>query len=119
MKRKCYLLVLSICFFHYTSEAQSSRAYQQIITDLHERVNDYRRSIGLGEMELSGRLSDIALQHSRDMAADKVPFSHTGFNRRMQKVKSLYNGPFSFAENLYMTNNPHEVARFGAQRLDQ
>lgn len=52
----------------------------------HDRVNQYRRQRGLPPLTLDARISQIARQHSADMASGRVSFGHAGFEQRVQTI---------------------------------
>ena len=58
----------------------------------------------------NGKLFEIGIEHSVNMAEGKVPVGHAGFNERMQKVPFFVR---SFSENVafnYNCGDPVEVA---------
>jgi uncharacterized protein YkwD len=60
-----------------------------------QQINQYRASRKLAPLKLDARISAQAAAHSQAMAAGKVPFSHNGFNQRVQTIaRSL---PYSSA----------------------
>jgi len=62
-----------------------------------ELTNQFRKSNGLQPLVWSQELCDIGMQHSKDMAEGRVPFSHQGFDRRNAQVKFA---KMSMAENV-------------------
>ncbi len=61
------------------------------------KINKYRISKGLPRLKLNPKISHQARIHSQNMADWKVPFSHSGFKKR---VKAIPLGYTSAAENL-------------------
>lgn len=63
------------------------------------QINQYRADRKLPPLQLDARISTQALTHSQAMANGQVPFSHNGFEQRIQTIgKSL---PYrSAAENV-------------------
>jgi uncharacterized protein YkwD len=53
---------------------------------VHTQVNAYRAQQGLSPLSLDVRMSEIARQHSEDMASGGVPFGHNGFEQRIQAI---------------------------------
>lgn len=49
-------------------------------------VNEFRKKNGLGPLQYSKVLSDIAMPHTQAMLAKKVPLGHDGFQERSRKV---------------------------------
>jgi len=76
---------------------------------LHAAINRRRESRGLPPFVLDAGMSEIARQHSRDMAAERVPFGHDGFDGRWTAVRRL--GAYStFAENVGYNDFPPDRA---------
>lgn len=65
-------------------------------------VNDHRAALRRPALRWDAALAAVARQHSRDMAAGRVPFSHRGFEARVARARQL--GYLIVAENLG-TNN--------------
>ena len=77
------------------------------------QINQYRAKRGLGQLNLSEKISQQARIHSQNMATGKVPFSHQGFERRVMAIPLKYS---SAAENVaYNTgySNPANEAVSG------
>ena len=72
-----------------------------IITDLEksifDKVNQYRASKKLPKLKLDAQISKQARIHSQKMAKYEVPFSHSGFEKRVNTISISYK---SAAENL-------------------
>ena len=56
---------------------------------VHQQVNEYRKSLNLAPLTLNAEISQQARQHSENMAENKVEFSHNGFDRRIKALKSI------------------------------
>jgi uncharacterized protein YkwD len=65
-----------------------------------ELVNKYRKSKGLGSLKMHVAISEESRKHSVDMANNKVPFSHEGFNTRAKRLETKISGLRSVAENV-------------------
>ena len=63
-------------------------------------LNNHRLGIGLKEMILVHELSDIATQHSLDMANNLVSFGHNGFSDRCSDGRDVLNGARWCGENV-------------------
>lgn len=64
-----------------------------------EQINEYRASQGLSPLALSRELTEMAREHSYNMAEEIVPFGHDGFlNRARQAFKTIRCS--RFAENV-------------------
>jgi uncharacterized protein YkwD len=69
-----------------------------LVERVHQQVNEYRKSLNLPPLVLNTEISQEAKQHSKNMAQNKVQFSHKGFERR---IKALNNISYrSAAENV-------------------
>ena len=53
-----------------------------------EQVNQYRTSLNLAPLKLNPQISEQARIHSENMAQSIVPFSHDGFELRIEALKS-------------------------------
>jgi len=62
-----------------------------------EQINRYRAAKGLSKLRLNANISKQARVHSQNMANGKVPFSHQGFERRVNAMSITYR---SAAENV-------------------
>jgi uncharacterized protein YkwD len=80
------------------SSASSSQASME--ESILELINKYRKSKGLGILKMHVAISDESKKHSANMANNKVPFSHEGFNSRAKKLETKIPGMKSVAENV-------------------
>ncbi|AFZ02679.1 CAP domain-containing protein [Calothrix sp. PCC 6303] len=55
-----------------------------------EQINRYRVAKGLSKLTLDARISKQARIHSQNMAVGKVPFSHKGFEKRVNSISIGY-----------------------------
>lgn len=79
--------------------AQAAPSFQALEQAVHTQINQYRKSRGLPPLTLDPRISRQAIAHSQAMASGKVPFSHNGFQQRVQAIARLI--PYSgAAENV-------------------
>jgi uncharacterized protein YkwD len=62
-----------------------------------EQINEYRVSRRLPKLNLDAKISKQARIHSQNMARGKVPFSHKGFEKRVNIIPIRYQ---SAAENV-------------------
>ena len=74
-------------------------ASQKIEARVFELVNNYRRENGLNELTVDERISNVARQHSINMAEGKAPFSHQGWKGRFDFIRKRVGG-LRFAENV-------------------
>jgi uncharacterized protein YkwD len=73
-------------------------------------TNEYRKKYSLKVLAWNDGIYEIGFQHSKEMALGKVPFSHQGFNERVNQFPMITN--FA-AENLAMNYNfssPAQIA---------
>lgn len=66
--------------------SQSDRELTQIAHLAHQKVNEYRASKNLPPLKLNAVISEQAKIHSLNMAQHTVPFSHDGFQTRVQAI---------------------------------
>ncbi|MBP6945006.1 CAP domain-containing protein [Patescibacteria group bacterium] len=53
-----------------------------------DAINDHRRSIGIPALAWNDTVADVARTHSRNMAEQRVPFSHDGFDERFEQINA-------------------------------
>lgn len=58
-----------------------------MVQAIHTQINAYRQRQGLPPLRLHAAISAQAQQHSQDMASGRVPFSHDGFQQRVQAIR--------------------------------
>ncbi len=63
-------------------------------------VNKYRRSKGLSALQMNSVITTEAEKHSRNMAIGRTPFSHSGFNSRVNRISNQIGGVSRSAENV-------------------
>lgn len=68
------------------SIAQATPSTQALQQAVHAQINQYRTGRGLPPLRLDARISQQALVHSQAMASGQVPFSHNGFQQRVQAI---------------------------------
>ena len=66
-----------------SSEMLSPTALEKSV---HEQVNKYRVSRNLPPLTLDPRIIEQARIHSQNMASGKIPFSHNGFEERVEAI---------------------------------
>ena len=82
-----------------TSSTQSTNSLVSLEQAVHDQVNQYRASRGLPALALDSRISQQARTHSQNMASGTVPFSHEGFDQRVEAIATVI--PYSgAAENV-------------------
>ncbi|MEL7340971.1 MAG: CAP domain-containing protein [Bacteroidota bacterium] len=100
---RCLILALITVFAPATQN--------QIAQEVHARVNQYRKAQGLSPLKAKKELNAIAFRHSQAMAAGKVPFSHQGFDQRVEEVKAYAKKDWRVAENLYASYYRQDIGR--------
>jgi uncharacterized protein YkwD len=93
------------------SQASSLEAMEQSI---HTQINQYRRSKGLPALTIDSRITQQARAHSQAMANGKVPFSHQGFDKRVQAIGRAISYS-SAAENVAQNQGFSNPARQSVQ----
>lgn len=68
--------------------------------DVLALVNKYRKTKGLGPLQMHVAITEESRIHSYNMANNVVPFSHDGFNNRSKNLASKIPGLRSVAENV-------------------
>jgi uncharacterized protein YkwD len=63
-------------------------------------INDSRADAGLSRLKWDDEIADVAREHSRNMARKKVPFSHNGFDERIDRIRARIPGVTGAAENI-------------------
>lgn len=66
-----------------------AKGIEEEILDL---VNEHRAELNLPPLRLVSAISKAAEQHSEDMADGKVPFGHSGFDARIDKILAKTGG---------------------------
>jgi uncharacterized protein YkwD len=72
--------------------------------DILSLINEYRQKKNLQPLEMVDDISDVAEKHSRNMATNKVPFGHAGFDERIDKLLKDIKGANAAAENVAFGN---------------
>jgi uncharacterized protein YkwD len=112
---KQILLSLFLLFSLASLPAQSSEE-TKIIREVHQLINQYRRSKGLKPLNYLSGISAEAQRHAEKMATSKVPFGHDGFKKRVQAVKEKYgSGAYRAAENVFYTSSNERVSKDAVQ----
>lgn len=66
-----------------STSASDMAALEQSV---HQQVNQYRKSKNLPPLTLDSTITQQARNHSQAMANGTVPFSHDGFDKRVQAI---------------------------------
>ena len=60
-----------------------------LVRQVHQQVNEYRKSLNLPPLTLNTEISQQAMEHSKNMAQKVVKFSHEGFDGRIKALKNI------------------------------
>ena len=66
--------------------AQSDRQLSDLAREVHQQINEYRKSLNLAPLKLNAQISKQAEIHSEDMAQGVVKFGHKGFDNRIKAL---------------------------------
>ena len=77
-----------------------ANAFLAMKQDILRLINQHRKSIGLGALQMLPVASEQADKHSLDMAKKRTPFGHDGFNQRMQQISKQTGRLSAAAENV-------------------
>jgi len=70
-------------------------------TEILTLVNEHRTGKGLKPLVMNSVIAHGAEEHSKNMADNKIPFSHINLDARVAKIdKQLKQGATSWAENV-------------------
>lgn len=78
----------------------SPAASTGVADDVLSATNQFRKSKGLPELQVTEELNAIAQQHSADMAKGLVVFGHSGFEKRNRMAVKSMKTISNFAENV-------------------
>lgn len=95
-----------------TSNSTQLKALEESV---HQQINQYRQSQNLPSLSWNETIAQQARDHSQAMASGAVPFSHKGFDERINSIKQSI--PYrSAAENVASNqgySNPEQQAVAG------
>jgi uncharacterized protein YkwD len=111
MKRS-FLFTGLACLVLFISLVSFSPTGGDLVKDILENTNDFRKSRDLPALVMRDDLNAIAQKHSADMAGGRVAFGHDGFNQRQQQAKAKLKSLRAFAENVaYGVDSGEEVVK--------
>lgn len=83
---------------------------KDLVDDVLEQTNKFRKSRGLPALILNDDLNEIAQKHSANMASGRTVFGHSGFKQREKEAKKKITRASAFAENVaYGASSGKEV----------
>ncbi len=68
------------------SQQSNSSAFATLEQSVHQQINQYRKCRNLKPLTLDTRISEQSRIHSEQMAKGRVPFSHNGFEGRVNAL---------------------------------
>lgn len=71
-----------------SSPTVASGSFAEMEREVFRQVNQYRQSQNLPPLEANDRIAQEARSHSQAMAEGRVPFSHDGFEGRVEAIGS-------------------------------
>lgn len=105
-------MIYSWIFFLVYSLPQASYSpptAAEVAKEVYVQTNRYRKSVGRNALRAQKELNAIAKQHSQAMASGQRPFSHQGFDQRVEEIKAYAKKDWRVAENLYATYNTNNI----------
>ncbi len=66
--------------------SSSSSAFAAMEQSVHQQINQYRKSKNLPPLAFDATIAQQSRNHSEAMARGQVPFSHNGFDSRVQAI---------------------------------
>ena len=99
--KRILLYATVICLSLFVSLTSFSRnKSSNLIQDILNQTNQFRRSKGLTNLIIVKNLNAIARKHSEDMARGRVGFGHGGFGQRNEMANKAIKRMHDFAENV-------------------
>jgi uncharacterized protein YkwD len=95
-----------------TSETSGPDFRGEVEKETFILVNQYRKASDLPPLTWDGAIAKEARAHSKDMATGEVDFGHDGFSDRISRLRTVMTGLRGAGENVFMTDNLDQVARF-------
>ncbi len=95
---------IAVCCVFFIVNATAQQTNRVLAKDVFFAINEYRKQKQLITLVWSEKASIIAAQHSKNMASNKVAFSHTGFVQRCKAIYKIF-GNTGTAENIIMGVN--------------
>ena len=111
MKSITTILLAFLLLTHFTSCAQTKDLHTRLTNynkinlatlnvDILKLINQHRRSIGLGDLQMLDIVNTEAQQHSVDMVKGRTPFGHEGFEDRVADIRKVTGFIKGAAENV-------------------
>jgi uncharacterized protein YkwD len=104
------LIAATFCFHPHIASAQHTKQFNNMAGEILHYVNEYREHRGLCDLAMADVICKEAETHSCNMACDKVPFSHDGFDERADRIRRQIKPVNAWAENVaYGAESAKEV----------
>jgi uncharacterized protein YkwD len=105
------ILVSLACFVAVPAAAQQKAGnFKDLSVEILKLVNKHRTGMGLGALQMNDIASVAAEKHSHNMATNKVPFGHDGFDARMAGLRKQIKPVYGWAENVaYGSDDAKEI----------
>lgn len=103
MKKTKYIFIFLYLFLFSLSceKDENNPSPTNYDMEIHNLVNQHRKSIGLSELEFNEIVWQQAYNHSKSMADAKTDFGHDGFSERINNIKEqIGTGGGGGAENV-------------------
>lgn len=99
---KCllFITIMIVCHPQVLSAQQASAGSKDMTTEILRYVNEHRMGMGLQPLKMNDFISQVAGKHSSNMASQKVPFSHDGFDKRVTTINKQIKTANAWAENV-------------------
>jgi uncharacterized protein YkwD len=102
-------LIISLLVIFFLSCEKKDEIKYEILEDFEQEIvdliNQHRDSVGLDEMVVDEIIRREARNHSINIATEKVPFGHEGYQQRAEIIFSEVGGSH-FGENVASGNYP-------------
>jgi len=99
--KRTFLYATVICLLLFVSLSSfSQNKNTNLVQDILNQTNQFRRSKGLTKLIILKELNTIAQKHSEDMAKGRIGFGHAGFSERNAMANEEIRHLHGFAENV-------------------
>jgi uncharacterized protein YkwD len=99
--KRTFLYATVICLLLFVSLSSfSQNKNTNLVQDILNQTNQFRRSKGLTKLIILKELNTIAQKHSEDMAKGRIGFGHAGFSKRNAMANEEIKHLRGFAENV-------------------
>jgi len=94
---RLFSVCIIIMFGFYALQAQT---YSGMAKEILSYINEHRERMGLQPLKMNDAISHVAEIHSKEMAKGIVPFGHTGYDERMERIAYQIGEANASAENV-------------------